>query len=105
MPRRLDPSQCRTTQVSFLCRADDLARWTAEAKRKRMSLSRCLWLLAVRAQPPLNEAQQEAVAQLPRISANLNQVAHRLHMEGASLEVVAETMRVLHDLNMRLVCL
>jgi len=102
MPRRIDNKEARVVQVSFLARQADLDAWRAEAKRLRVSLSRCLWLRAVRAQAPPNDVQREIAAQLPRLANNLNQAVQRLHIEGASLDAVAELLLVVRNLQMRL---
>lgn len=103
MPRRTDSNEARVVQVSFLARKEDLDAWRAEAKRLGISLSRCLWLRAVRAQAPPTDTQREIAAQLPRLGVNLNQAVRRLHCEGASVEAVAELLQAVRDLQMRLV--
>jgi hypothetical protein len=105
MPWRSDPTAARVVQVSFMARPQDVEGWRREAVRLRCSLSRNLWLRCVRSQGTASEEVQQVAAMLPRIAQNLNAVARRLAMEGATVGAVSEAMQVVQALQQRLAAL
>lgn len=103
MPRRRDMSEARTVQVTVAIRPRDHSSWVQEARARKMSLSRLIYIRA-RAAEPLPSTGALAIAkELGRIGVNLNQVVHLLHKDGINHENIAEVYGLVSQIQERVV--
>ncbi len=99
MPRRRDPAEARTEQITVAVREADAEKLRAEAKRLGISLSRYAYcrLVAPAHQPQPNPSALMAAGSIGRIGGLLNQIAHLAHVKGFNTELFLQAVALTQE--------
>lgn len=104
LPRRLKDSESRRHQVGVFIRSQDLRLWTGLARQSHMSLSRYIYLRALRAAPMPSRDTLALVGSIGRVGSLLNQIAKIAWSQGLdgtrfsdALALTAEVHRLLRS--------
>lgn len=103
MPRRNDPSQARSAEISVFVRNCDFENLVKEAHIRRISLSRYLYHRIMATAPIPSEGNLALARELGRLGNNLNQCIRLWHSHGYCTAVAEESLKAVADLNRMLV--
>jgi hypothetical protein len=103
VPRRKDPSQARSVEISVFIREMDFDNLVHEASLRRLSLSRHAFNRIMATQPIPSEGNLALAKELGRLGNNLNQLIRLAHSYGFDSSTAQEAFRTVDGIYRRLI--